>query len=251
MNTGPRIKKISGPDLSLTPDQHSLLLTALSSNRSPAMPNSNSNPSAQNATRPPTGRADSKPTQGRRSLEATMTGTDLFKSPVQQSPQSGVIGSGSFEDSPFLDYELEDGSFDWDNNGDLMIGSLPGVAHEEEGDLHDKRKSPEDEEDEEEPGHKRREGEDKTAKKPGRKPLTGEPTTVSLSAFTLILMVGGLILTPPVERNVKLRIEPHNEHFASGKNVILKSLKLKSMNWKKLPSQLIMRTEGFVPKSIV
>lgn len=186
MNTGPGTKKNPGPDLSLTPDQHDLLMTALSSNRSPAMPNSNPNSSAQNLTRPATARADGTPKQGRRSLEAAMTGTDLFKSPMQESPKSGAIGSESFEDSPFLDYELEDGSFDWDNTGDLMIGSLPGATHEEEGDLHDKRKSPEDEEDEEEPGHKRREGEDKTAKKPGRKPLTGEPTTVSHSKFTLI-----------------------------------------------------------------
>lgn len=180
MNIRSGNKKNSGPDLSLTPNQHSLLLTALSSNRSPGMPTSNPSPSGHgsNLAEPAAARADSKPEQGRRSLDVIVTGSDVFKSPVQQSPGSGALGSEGFDDSPFLDYELEDGSFDWDNSGDLMIGSLPGAPHDEEGDLHEKRKSPEDEE-EEGTGNKRREGEDRTAKKPGRKPLTGEPTTVS------------------------------------------------------------------------
>ena len=54
-----------------------------------------------------------------------------------------------------------------------MIGALPGGIER-----HEKRKNSED--DDEEPGDaKRKEGEDKKGKKPGRKPLTSEPTTVS------------------------------------------------------------------------
>lgn len=49
----------------------------------------------------------------------------------------------------------------------------------------EKRKSPDDDEDEDddEDTGKRREGEEKIAKKPGRKLITTEPTTVSLFAF--------------------------------------------------------------------
>lgn len=105
---------------------------------------------------------------------------ELYKSPVQESPGSGAIGSDGFDDSPFLDYEVEDGSFDWENSGEQLFGSLPGAPLEEDGDLHEKRKLIEDEDEEGENGSKRWESEDKLAKKPGRKPLTGEPTTVSL-----------------------------------------------------------------------
>lgn len=62
-----------------------------------------------------------------------------------------------------------------------MIGSLPGDSPE--GESNEKRKSPDEDGDEdEEGGGKRREGDDKQAKKPGRKPLTSEPTTVRSSS---------------------------------------------------------------------
>ncbi|KIW14856.1 hypothetical protein PV08_07641 [Exophiala spinifera] len=77
------------------------------------------------------------------------------------------------DESPFLDFDPEadfgDESFDFDENA-RMIGDIPG-------ELHDKRKSIDGKEDDDEGGGKRREGEDKTAKKPGRKPLTSEPTS--------------------------------------------------------------------------
>ncbi|KAL6709016.1 DNA-binding transcription factor yap1 [Coniothyrium glycines] len=97
-----------------------------------------------------------------------------FTSPQQTTPTNAF--SGSVEESPFLDLLDGDTSFDFDNaEGDLMIGGLPG---DNSGDPNDKRKSPEDDgEDDDEGGGKRREGEDKQAKKPGRKPLTSEPTT--------------------------------------------------------------------------
>ena len=63
--------------------------------------------------------------------------------------------------------------FDYDEN-DRMIGDLPD---DPASDLHDKRKSIDGEDDDDEGGGKRREGADKTAKKPGRKPLTSEPTS--------------------------------------------------------------------------
>ncbi|OAL36636.1 hypothetical protein AYO20_03968 [Fonsecaea nubica] len=94
---------------------------------------------------------------------------------------SSAPGSGNLEfsdDSPFLDFDPDadfgDESFDFDENS-RMIGEIPGEPAST--DLHDKRKSVDGKEDDDEGGGKRREGEDKTAKKPGRKPLTSEPTS--------------------------------------------------------------------------
>lgn len=168
----------SGLDLSLTPDQLDLLSTALASSQSSAMPKvnlkSNSLSRESNPTKPDVVR--SNPNQGRKSLDTILNTIDLYGSPMLQSPSSAMLGSEEFE-SPLIDYDFDDGTYDWDNSAGLMIGSLPGAANEEENDLHEKRKSIEDDD---ETTHKRREGEDKTAKKPGRKPMTGEPTTVRL-----------------------------------------------------------------------
>lgn len=106
----------------------------------------------------------------------------MFTSPLQETPGSGQLGS--FEESPFLDYELDDGNFDWDNSGDQLFGDLPGTESYGDGEHHDKRKASMDDEDEEEGTSKRREGDDKTAKKPGRKPMTGEPTSVCSSKLS-------------------------------------------------------------------
>lgn len=107
---------------------------------------------------------------------------------------------GNFEtslgESPHLDF-LEnndpnyEGNFDFDLSGTdgQMIGALPG-SEDGSQDIHDKRKMSEDDdddEDEHENGAKRQEtGEGKTAKKPGRKPLTSEPTSVSAPAHFLL-----------------------------------------------------------------
>lgn len=179
MTSNGRKKNNSGPDLSLTPVQQDLLLTALASNRSQALPNSTtmSSDRLSNSNKPSVNFANSNRNQGQ-GRDATRTNTELYKSPLQESPGVGGVGIEGFDESPLLDFDPDDGSFDfWNNSAEKMFGSLPGAANDEEGDLHDKRKNPEDEEDEE-GGHKRREGEDKSAKKPGRKPLTGEPTTV-------------------------------------------------------------------------
>ncbi len=144
----------NGPDLSLTTDQESLLRTALSSNPS-GSPRTSGN---------------------KRSAGAMAHGPDLLTSPVQDTPGSGQLDG--FDESPFLDYELEDGNLDWDNNGEQMFGDLPDIEGMEH---HDKRKASDDDEDGEEGSSKRREGDGKSAKKPGRKPLIGEPTTVNSS----------------------------------------------------------------------
>ncbi len=106
--------------------------------------------------------------------------TSYFASPTQPTPSTGFTELG-MEESPFVGLLDGDGNLDFDNaHGDLMIGSLPGDSP---NDLHEKRKNSadDDEDGEDEGGGKRREGEDKQAKKPGRKPLTSEPTTVSFT----------------------------------------------------------------------
>ena len=110
----------------------------------------------------------------------------MFDSPVQEAPGSGNLGSAGFDESPFLDFE-DDGNFDWDTNGDMMFGSLPGEENQE-NEQHPKRKNSEDDEEEGEDNNKRHEGNDKTVKKPGRKPLnSSEPTTVSKDPLQCIL----------------------------------------------------------------
>ena len=95
------------------------------------------------------------------------------KNSLQTSPLSGHFDFGP-DDSPYLDFDIDgegDDSFDFDGQ-DQMIGDLPDTTG-------DKRKSI-DGKDGDEGGGKRRESEDKAGKKPGRKPLTSEPTTVSI-----------------------------------------------------------------------
>ncbi|EMD97914.1 hypothetical protein COCC4DRAFT_173684 [Bipolaris maydis ATCC 48331] len=97
-----------------------------------------------------------------------------FTSPQQSTAGTGFSNVG-IEESPFIDYLDGDNGFDFENADGDMIGALPGDTP---ADSSEKRKSPGDEEaEDDEGGGKRREGEDKQAKKPGRKPLTSEPTT--------------------------------------------------------------------------
>lgn len=150
----------------LSPHEENLLFAALNSNKAPDKPH----PLSTN--------------------NLNLYPMDFNDSPVQQTPGSGTLGS--FNDSPFVDdyYDFDiDGQFDFDASNDAlegqMIGKLPGTSSSD-GDeiLHDKRGHPEDEDEDEEGGGKRREGDEKSSKKPGRKPLTSEPTSVS-SVFLL------------------------------------------------------------------
>ena len=184
MATKPAQDNTFTPDLYLSPDQQELLLTALSSNSSGGRGVYQTYPvPATNTTKPNTLRSNSD-----RSTQLNGAGVinhEIYESPSEQGPGSGTLGSLGFEDSPFLDYDLDDGNFEWDNSGDQLIGNLPGLpGYEEDGDLHEKRKGHgEDHDDEDGGGGKRREGEERTTKKPGRKPITSEPTSVSFSSI--------------------------------------------------------------------
>jgi AP-1-like transcription factor len=116
----------------------------------------------------------------------------LTESPLQ-APGSGTLNG--FDESPFIDYDYEfdaDGSFDYDLGNDSqrqMIGKLPGSSLDGDNDTPDKRSHPEDDGDEEDGGGKWREGDEKAFKKPGRKPLTSEPTSVSSLVIFIIIAI--------------------------------------------------------------
>jgi AP-1-like factor len=141
-------------------------------------------------------------------------------SPVQ-APGSGTVNG--LDDSPFIDYDPEfefdgDGSFDYGfDNGSQgqMIGKLPGTSSDgdAEADSHDKRSHPDDEEDDEEGGGKRREGDEKSSKKPGRKPLTSEPTSVCTSRCS----VARNRTNTTIYRSARLRIVLLREHSGNAR----------------------------------
>jgi AP-1-like factor len=142
----------------LTPQQQNLLFAALNSNKAASA--------------------------GSSANTAISLSPESFKSPTMPTSDGT-----QFQESPFLDnydYDFGDSSFDFSfasNNGDQprMIGDVPGTEHSEspENDTSDKRSHPDDEDDEDSPGHdpKRHGSNDKVPKKPGRKPLTSEPSS--------------------------------------------------------------------------
>lgn len=152
----------------LTPQQQSLLYRALTSNQ-------------QANGSPPTNALSVSPTALNQDVSAK---------------------TGSLQESPYQDYDYDfgsgpDSSFDFDfaqGAAEQMIGDLPNLspgdsndsskATSPENDSAEKRSYPdEDDGDREENGNKRRESEGKVPKKPGRKPLTNEPSSVSSPQF--------------------------------------------------------------------
>lgn len=161
-------KRTQQPNFILSPHQQSLLFAALNSNKGPAVDSNLQQPSIDSTTMAP---------------------MSFTESPLQ-APGSGTLGS--FEDSPFIDYDYDfdaDAGFDYDFGNDShgqMIGKLPGSSSDGDADTHDKRSHPDGEDNDEDGGGKRREGDDRSGKKPGRKPLTSEPTSVSIPRYVLV-----------------------------------------------------------------
>lgn len=151
------------PNLSLSPEQQNLLRAALASNPKG---------SPGRSTIPKKSKTESPST-----INITSNGNGSYTSPVQDAPDSGSLG---LEESPFLDHELDDGQFDWDESTENLFGDIPGLDSNDM-EHHDKRKASTENDSQEGATSKRREGEEKVAKKPGRKPLTQEPTTVRIS----------------------------------------------------------------------
>lgn len=202
MANGSSNDTIFGPDLSLTPDQQSLLRTALSSNK----PDSSFSPR--------TGIASANSNGGIRSSQLDSNPqVDSVYQAITQGAISPLIDEFPLEDSPFMDgHDFDDGNFDWDNGEDQLFGDL---AEGHGGDeLHDKRKYGENDDGK----NKRHEGNDKNNKKPGRKPLNNsEPTTVSLTSVSFQYKINVRL-----ERNARHKIVPLREHSVNAKNVISK-----------------------------
>jgi AP-1-like factor len=159
---------------SLSSNQQDLLLAALSSNN----PNSKKSP----------------PSATQSSNNQFSSFNDMDPAIFSMNGQSGMpLGSfdsplGTIDDSPYVDFlDGTDPNFNFDFSAEdgQMIGDLPGADE-----LHDKRKSPEDSNEENTHDDKRREGEEKTAaKKPGRKPLTSEPTSVRGKQILYLILI--------------------------------------------------------------
>lgn len=172
----------NGASFYLNPTQEDLLLAALASN--------NPNPLDMFPAKSDTTNANNANNANSRSMsnsqyQYSVNALDptFFTSPQQTTPANAF--NLGIEESPFIDYLDGDTTFDFDNadNSDLMIGDLPGGTSANNEESNEKRKSPGDDDDgDDEGGGKRRESDDKQAKKPGRKPLTSEPTTVGSPA---------------------------------------------------------------------
>ncbi|PVH99525.1 PAP1-domain-containing protein [Periconia macrospinosa] len=163
----------NGAAFYLDPNQQDLLLAALASN--------NQNPADMLAGLDASTRTAAN-RQGAQSFNSypldSLDPSAFFASPQQDINATFNNNSNAVEESPFVDY-LDGENFDFDNadDADLMIGALPGDSPVQGEETAEKRKSPDDDAEDPDGGGKRREGEDKQAKKPGRKPLTSEPTT--------------------------------------------------------------------------
>ncbi len=168
------------PNLSLSPEQEDLLLAALVSNKPRGASDvSHGSKMAITAT---TSSSSNKIKSESTSSGRASTGTTQAKpsAPLEPSADLSLLDDFRLADGSLIDYNLDLG---WDDPLNLEDGDETGELQDEvpsntngDGapDTHEKRKNPDDDG---EGGGKRREGEEKPAKKPGRKPLTSEPTT--------------------------------------------------------------------------
>lgn len=198
------INSLYPPSLYLSPDQEDALLTALSSNNTTERPGSQD---LQSRFGP-----DSK--IPRQSLQHEQ----LDYSPLQQAPGSGNFEFGT-DQSPYPDFDL-DVDFDADD-AEHLIGDLPDLSSYGEMESREKRKSMDGKEDDDEGGKKRRESEG--SKKPGRKPLTAEPTSVgflfppNFAALLLVPLVRRMLNNMDIYRSGRLRIAPRSERSGNAK----------------------------------
>jgi AP-1-like factor len=145
---------------SLSRSQQDLLLAALATNVHPE-PN----------LKPPS----------RASFDFSAAQTSPMFSSAPFNPALDDVDFASMDDQQFMEFMGRNGGADFDAiapEDTLHEQDSPASPVLNDGELHDKRKNTEDDDDEENTP-KRRESEEKLSKKPGRKPLTSEPTSVS------------------------------------------------------------------------
>ena len=180
-------------DLYLNPNETDLLIAALDSNK-PEQAFVGQNPEPLSPYAP----QGSKQEQRTRNASGQGTGS-------QHDSPDGTNGTVGQESNPYLDFDTSEGAWDWNlrslpehYTADSLTQGLDrkGSAGSDGEDDEDKQQSPE--ADEGEPGDKRKNSDDlddedgggkrqetdakngrKQTQRPGRKPLTSEPTTVS------------------------------------------------------------------------
>jgi hypothetical protein len=173
----------------------------------------------------------------------------MYQSP-EQLANSNPVGATLDLENPLvyadLDYDL-DGSFDYDDSNltdGQFMDSLPAQSSIDNGEVetHDKRKNSEDDGPDGEIGAKRREGEEKQPKKPGRKPLTSEPTSVSMlmtdDPDRLIHDTNSRLSS---SRSEKLKTVQHNERSEIEKKSTFEISRSRSAIWRKRPSRPITK----------
>lgn len=154
------------PFTPLAPEQRRLLLAALSSYKK--NPTGNSPSDSNNSGATPSAQANMASVQG--------VSPSVFSN-------SESHANGTADPALSLDFDAFDHNnfnFDLDDAAaqDGLQDTFTGFPLDGDG-QGEKRKSPEEDEDGDEEGDaKRHEGDEKGSKKPGRKPLTSEPTTV-------------------------------------------------------------------------
>lgn len=167
------------PPSYLSPDQQDLLVAALQSN----------DPRRKNTT--------SALQNGQFVGNSNFAITNHFDAPTLDplmfTPGSTGMSMGTFDtvdgtlnDTRFLDF-LDNNDAQLDFDIEEVNDETRQDSAEADGDIHDKRKTPEGgKDDDENEDTKRHEPDEKVAKKPGRKPLTTEPTTVRAPTTELI-----------------------------------------------------------------
>jgi AP-1-like transcription factor len=147
-------------------------------------------------------------------LLAALSSNKPFLPNTQPLSDSGTLSV--LDDNPLVEYDYDfDTNGGYDDFGDAPQGQLlENLLPDGDADIHDKRSHPDDQENDD-GGGKRREGDDRSSKKPGRKPLTSEPTSVS--PFHNVAADCHLM---PQERNARHKIARHSERSESAKKSI-------------------------------
>lgn len=161
----------------LSPNQQDLLVAALASNQPSSLNQASTYGGALNVSDK---EKDNKPSAKENDYQSNTN--NYFSQSAQNTLTPGQVPEP--DDNPYLGFDLDaDGEeqFDFDSNGQLIDDFAGDASHGDVNDLHEKRKSVGDRDDDDVGGGKRREGEGGSNKKPGRKPLTAEPTTVSFA----------------------------------------------------------------------
>lgn len=156
------------PNLILTPQQQSLLLAALNSNRPQQVAIQAASKASASAPHASFG-------------ASTGISPNVFKSSTASNPQSVDFVDTSYLDN--LDYDYGDSSFDFSLNPEdqelsPIDGLTTGESESPENDMNEKRSHSDEDDDEGGSDPKRTNSSGKVPKKPGRKPLTSEPTSV-------------------------------------------------------------------------